>query len=291
MTTPDRDDLLWRLGLHADPGETGGEVPDDALLAAYRRGELDPDAERRVEGVLAASAAARRRLAKLAGHPPAEPPAEVRERFLEAFAAATGEATTAGARPRWSDRRRGRSSGRWLGLAAAALLAVAAGLAVHRQLAPPALPAALSYEVTATGLSRVRGEESVPRPVEALPDTVLRIAASPVSGAVEGVEVALYRRRGDTLERLDPGPRLRLTAERGAARFEARAADLVGERPGAHDLYVVVARSGEPAPEYRIGEREPLQLLAREGSRLAYRLTVVLRAHPVPSPPDTPEVP
>ena len=303
MTTPDREDLLWRLGLDAGAAVAGGEVPDDALLTAYRRGELDPAVARRVDEVLAASPAARRRLAELAGRPPEQPPARVRESFLEAFAAAGegrgraagAEASAAGRPPRPelpSGRRPTWSRRRWIPLAAAAVLAVAAGLAVRQQLATPPLPPDLAYQVTATGLATVRGEETAAGPVEALPDTVLRIAASPLSGAVEGVEVGLYRRRGHARERVDPAPGLRRTADRGEVRFEARAADLLGGGPGAHDLYVVAARRGDLAPEYPLGPGgDPLQLLERGGSRLAYRLSVVLRSQPVTPPPGTTEDP
>lgn len=280
MTSSDNSDvLLWELVQLGD--EDGDERPSDALLNAYRRGELEPESAAALEALLFRSAAARERLTELAGLARSSPPLAGREQFLEAFSA------TVTARKRESSSRFQRH---WLPLAAALALAVAAAL-FWRQGGPAPLPEDAVFDVTATGRSKDRSEPAGAAATEAFPDTTVRIAVAPRDLAVEGLAVGLYRLRrapspgaGTVLERVSPRARVTVTEDRGATLFEARARDLVGTEAGVHELVVVVARQGDlPRGRELVGGADEWMASLAEGERRRiYPLQVLLLEAPQP---------
>lgn len=210
------DDLLWELPRVDE--DRAGEPPSDAQLRAYRDGELDEAAATRLEWELARSRAARDRLFAAAGD---EEIARVRGRL---FGAA-------------------RSSRGWWALAASLAGIVALGTAIWMMQADaPTTVAAI--EVRMTGLAEVRSPDATSSaPVEAYPQTTVRVAAEVRGEARAGIDWALYRDDGAQLVRVDDAAGVRREVGRGAAAFEAPAEALVGERIGDHTLYIVAAES------------------------------------------------
>lgn len=261
MTPTEPDDLLWEISRRDEPA--GSPPPPDEALAAYREGRVTDEEGERIEAQLADSPAARTRLAELAGVTAPAPPPAVRERVLARFP---------GRAPRHPVRR-------WLAAAAlAASLLLAVGYSVlHR----PGLPAGLEYQVTASGIARERSAGPAAGPVEAYPETRVRLVIEPQGEALAEVDFGIYRERGPSLERLTPGGPLTLEIRRGAAVLTGPASSLVGDRPGTYDLYLVVARPGDLPAEHGLepgADREAV--LEDGGRRRAYSVRLHLLAPP-----------
>ena len=231
------EDLLLEIA-DLDDGDDAPAPGDDALNR-YRAGELSPEEEERLDGVLARSDAGRQRMAALVGID-ATPSPQVRQHVL-------------GRAPR---RPRSLRQG-WAALAAS--LAAVIGLLLFSQLSGVgSLPPDLTYSFSAEGLAEVRSEAGAGPLIEAYAETRVRLRATPGAGAVARLDFGLYRADGGALIRLSDG--VELSRNRGHATFSARAADLVEGGPGRYELYVVVASRGElPAsgtPVARVAERK-----------------------------------
>lgn len=261
MNPTEPDDLLWEISRRDEPA--GGPPPPDEVLAAYREERLSEEETERIEALLAASPAARARLAELAGVAAPAPPAAVRARVLARFPG----------RPAKNPARR------WLPAAAlAASLILAIGYSV---LNTPSLPTGLAYEVTAGGIARDRSTERPTGIVEAFPDTRVRLAVEPRGDALADVAFGIYLERGDRLERLATGGRIALETRRGAAVLTAPASALVGERPGTYGLYLVVARPGDLPDGYDLKPGVDREAILEDGGRrLAYPVRLTLLAPP-----------
>lgn len=235
MNRTDPEFLLRELAQIPEPPEMpGGEPVPDELLAAYRAGTLGAAETERLERRLAASPEARERLAAAAGVKLDGPGERVRRAVLAREAA--------GSRPAFPGRRRLRAV---QAAAAAALLAVAVGLVWRAQGPPVEAPPLPAFEISlAGGLASDRSAAVTASRIVADPHSRVTVAFRP-QRAVAGLEFALYRDRGGRLERLHPGGAIRQVLGRGAAEWTARAADLVGDSPGTHTLWAVVAREGE----------------------------------------------
>jgi hypothetical protein len=283
----DSETLLRELAQLEESGE--GVPPATGRLASYRAGTLPAEEAERLEELLAGDVAARERLAALAGVMLPRPPDRVRAEVL----ASAGRELSKG-------RSRGRGPGRgWVWAAAAGLVLAAAALVFYLRRPPsggwPAGRALPVYEVAVTGLAGVRslpGAEATPQDhAEALPETRVSITVAPADRAVAGVDFGLYRLAGDRLERISAGvegaagapgatgPAIHQVSGRGAASFDALAADLVGRSPGAHALFLVVAPRGELPPGRQLAPGEdPARALAAAGRHRVYPLRITLRA-------------
>ncbi len=280
MRPEDRESLLWALSEIADrPSRDGEATADDETLSdstlpdstlrAYREGRLSDDEIRRVERRLVADPACRRRLEQLAGAAPPAAPLDVRRRLLEDFGG--------GARPR------ARRSFFWrFGLAAAAMVTLATGWLILRP-RPQPLPA---YDVRIAALTERRDAADAGTVAEAYADSIVTIDATVVGRAVKGVEVGVYRAAGGRLEKVaesDPSRPERV----GAVRIEAPASTLVGETPGEHEIFVVIAWRGSlPAAVTLRSGRDPAAELAA-GGRQVHRLTLRLVAERSATPVTT----
>ncbi|MEO1368763.1 MAG: hypothetical protein AAFX50_16430 [Acidobacteriota bacterium] len=248
MTKTDPEELLWRLPSAGAGADTDADA--DALFRAYRSGELTAEEAAAVEARLARDAAARRRLVRGA-EPPEALKARVFESLARAAAAADGARPAAAAAP--APRRRRRPSRRLLrGVAFAAALAVAAGLALVLALwdrpQPPPLPA---FEVTVAGLVDTRGDAPARARAAAYPSTLLTVDVVASSNEPPGeVSYRLYRRTPAGFAAV-PSSAYRVERSDGAARLEGTAGEIVaGGAPGRHVLVLVVARpGGEPGPD------------------------------------------
>lgn len=258
MTEKEREDLLWSLASRARAGE-GSAGLTDRDLEKYREGSLDPEKEKEVELALATDRRARERLAEIAGIKLPGPPVELRERVLRR----RPKALKGKRRPRW---RRW-----WPGLVTAAVLA----LSLLPLLRPPALPEDLAFDLSAQGLSSVRGLDPAPASeeplIEAYSETRIRVRLEPRGEARSGLRFRIYRRDGNALHRVVPEPPLSLEVSRGAALLEGPAAALAGATAGGFDFFFVVHRPGDaPASEIELGGIEPNLLLAAGQRRKVY---------------------
>ncbi len=273
MRPEDRESLLWALSEiavsrdhTAVPSDStlDDSTLDDSTLRAYREGRLSEDDSRRLERRLVADPASRRRLEKLAGQVPASAPPGIRRRVLESIGGPR-------ARPRQVRRRL-----RWrLGLAAAAVLVIAVGWLTlrSRQVLPPA------YEVRIAALTERRDQGVAATVAEAYADSTVEITATVAERAVLGVEVGIYRVAGRRLERVGDSDRVRRRKRPGAVLIEAPAAELVGEEPGEHEIFVVIAWRGRlPAAVAFQPGADPAAVLAAGGRRQVHRLTLRLLA-------------
>ncbi len=234
MKSIDSEELLSRLAEaeDEDPDEAAA-WPTEALLADYRAGRLPPEEEERLELAMARDRALRHRLLALAAVRPV-PAAE------SAAIPRVREAVLAAA---WPAPRRG------LWAAAAALVAAAIlPWLLLRDGQPPERPLP-EYAVEVAGLAVERDGAPTDGPgsavAQALPQTRVSIVATAEGEPVAGVDYGLYRQRGARLERLPTGGAIEIEARPEAVVLEAEAEDLVGEAPGTHTLFVVVARQGE----------------------------------------------
>ncbi|MCB1033538.1 MAG: hypothetical protein KDD47_06860 [Acidobacteria bacterium] len=265
MTAKDQESLLWNLASHPAPAGDSTELTDE-ILERYRSGALDPEQEKEVELVLAADRRGRERLADLAGVRLPTPPPHLRQRILDH-------------RPgQPSSHRRGTLFRWWPALAAAVLLfAVIAPL-----LGPKDLPQGLEFELRAEGLASVRGEGAVTagsEPIQAYPDTQVRVELEPVGDARSDLEVSLFRRSGIRLERLSVEAPLTLEVVRGRALLEGPAATLAGSSAGPIELFFVVHRRGDVPPEtVELGGEDPVKVLARGHRRKVYPWQIQLRS-------------
>jgi hypothetical protein len=266
MNQSDPEFLLREL---ARIEETDGEEPVPVeLLAAYRSGTLSSAETERLERRLAASPGARQRLAAAGGVALAGPDERVRRAVLAP--AATGS------RPDVPRRRR-RFAVR--AVAAAAMLALAIGLAWRSQLPhSPGEPPLPAFEITLSGgLASDRATIVTGAAITAEPHSRVTLVFRPRQ-AVAGLEFGLYRENGGRLERLRPGGAIRQVLGRGAAEWTARAADLVGDAPGEHPLWAVVARQGDlpDGTDVALGHG-PEKGLAAGGRRAVQTLRITLR--------------
>ncbi len=278
MRPEDRESLLWALSEIADRTprddvEAGDSPLPDSTLRAYREGRLSDDEIRRVERRLVADPACRRRLEELAGASPDAPLLDVRRRLLEDF----GEP---------APRRGPRRSTFWrLGLAAAAMIALASGWLILR----PRTAALPEYEVRIAALAERRDAAATGTVAEAYADSTVTIDATVAGTAVEGVEIGVYRASGGRLERVAERELSRLDRY-GAVRIEAPAAVLVGDQPGVHEIFVVIAwRGALPASPALQPGSDPAEALAaggRQVHRLILRLVAERSATPVTTSPE-----
>ena len=246
------------LGALADQdADDGLPAPADERLHAYREGRLTADETRELEGLLARSAAGRRRLLALDGLDHTLPLRRVRRAVLAA-----------------ADRRRPRTH--WLAAAAAiaASILLVVLILVPRQ---SGLPAGLTYDVAARGLAEVRSADEVPGEARAYPGTTVRVLVRPRGSSPAGASFALYRREDGGLRRVRQPEEVRLASDRGSATFAGRAAKVLGTgAPGAYPLFVVVyAREDLPAFVKLEPGQDPAGALRARG-RLVYPLTVTL---------------
>ncbi|MES1240439.1 MAG: hypothetical protein ABUT39_02365 [Acidobacteriota bacterium] len=244
--------------LAAEDLDDGLPAPDDERLRAWREGRLSEDEARELEGLLARSAAGRRRLLGIAGVAGVDrslPLRRVRKAVLD------------GARP---DRNRS-----WRTVAAIAAMLVLAVIGVF--LRQPVLPEGLAYDVSGRGLADVRSEGETTAEVRAYPGTTVRIVLRPQGDSPSGLSFALFRREDGGLRRVREPEEVRLEAERGSATFSGIASRVLGtETPGRHEVYVVVSASKRiPA---RVENPEDL----RSSGRLIYPMTITLLPESLP---------
>jgi len=241
----DAEELVrWLAEVEEEGAEESIDERAEERLAVYRRSQTAADPEKDsevpedsgIEAMLGASPVARARLAALSGVSLPEPSRSTRETVLAGFAASLGSAPQESPRPH-----RSRWPISWLA-AAAALAAVVLGTWwLGGRFGAPAVP---EYQATIAGLAEERAAPVGGAFARAYPETIVRIEAMPRAVAAAGIELGLYRSSDRRLERITEDSLRRLPAGRGAAVFEARAADLVGSAPGRHVLYLVAARSG-----------------------------------------------
>ena len=254
----DEPDLLWQPGRKLDDEEAHDQprAVSDRELAAYRRGELETSDRERVEDSLIRDPSLRARLASEAGASTPQAPRRTRERVLERFEREFTPAGDTGKVLAWPKKAsHGRRAG-WIGLAASLLLAV-----LWLQTPAEPLPPGLHWQIEAHGAADVRGSESEVTDLVLTADTRLRLDAGPTT-AVDGIEFALFRSRdGRPPERLTLTPDM-LYTDRGAARIETRAGDLLGSGPESGRLILVAARHGRVPSAEKLAESH-----SRDGSQ------------------------
>ncbi len=168
-----------------------------------------------------------------------------------------------------------------LGLWAKAAAIFAVGCSVFLLTRAPApLPEELSYDVAAEGLAAVRSPQPGAREVEAYPDTLIRITASPRPTAVKRVEFGLYRQSGTRLERIGFGGDVSLEVVRGAAVVSARAAALADPARASTRLFLVAARPGDLPASFELGSADARGTLERQGRRRVYPVEIRLLQPP-----------
>jgi hypothetical protein len=261
--TPAEVDRLLRALADQEP-DGDGDAPADERLAAYREGRLSAEEARELEGLLARSAAGRRRLLELAGIDQSLPLRRVRRAVL-------GQAV----RQRSGRAGRPRQMTAWVSAAAVAATIVLALLVLLPR--PGALPRGLAYDVSARGLAEVRSAEAVPSEVRAYPATAVRILLRPRGESPAGLSFALFRRQGGALRRVRQPEEVRLISDRGSATFTGAAAAVLATRiPGVYPLYAVISNRQElPARVELAPGEDPARTLAGSG-RLVYPLRVTL---------------
>ena len=272
---PDQDgmstaaDRLLRALAEGDLDD-GAPAPVDERLRAYREGRLTPGETRELEGLLARSAAGRRRLLELGGVDQSLPLRRVRKAVLAA----------AGPRRRLVP---------WISAAAAAASILLALLTFFPH--SHGLPAGLAYDVTPQGLAESRSAAPSPggmagagtRDVRAYPGTTVRILVRPRGESPAGVSLALFRREGGALRRVREPREVRLASDRGSATFEGTAARVLAtEVPGAYPLYVVAYAREEPPALLQLEPGQDPAGALRASGRLVYPVTVTLLRNDLP---------
>lgn len=264
--TPAEIDRVLRALAGREPadGVDGIPVPGDERLRAYREGRLTADETREIEGLLARSAAGRRRLLELGGIDRSLPLRRVRKAVLAA----------AGRRRRVVP---------WLSAAA-----VAASILVGLLTFSPrqhGLPAGLAYDVAPRGLAETRSADpsGTTSAVRAYPGTTLRILVRPRGESPAGVSLALFRREGGALRRVRQPQEVRLASDRGSAAFEGAAARVLAtEVPGVYPLYVVAYAQQEPPALLKLEPGQDPAGALRAAGRLVYPVTVTLLRNELP---------
>jgi hypothetical protein len=257
--TPAEVEKILRALADQDPDD-GLPAPADERLRAWREGRLPPGETAELEGLLARSAAGRRRLLELAGVDQSLPLRRVRKAVL------------AGAGPR---RRPSRRVMPWLSAAAVAASITLALLTFLPR--PHGLPAGLAYDVGARGLAEARSAEELPSVVRAYPATPVRIFVRPRGDGPTGVSFALFRRAGGALRRVRQPEEVRLVSDRGSAVFEGAAARVLATRaPGAYPLYVVAYNQKEPPALVELEPGQDPAAALRASGRLVYPIMVNL---------------
>ncbi len=237
----------------ARPGE-GAPTLDE--LARYRAGELSPAEAEAVERGLLVSGEARWHLAQLGGVSRPVPPSRVRRAVLDGLKASPAPARVP-------------SRARWWAAAASLVFALAGScLLLPRITRGPASPLP-EYEVSVRGLAAQRGEAVIGAPVEgtvvdavavsAYPSTRLVLDVTSLGSSLEDdAELGLYRRQRQELARVKPGEGLTVEAGSGAWRVSGITDRLVGDEPGDHSLWLVVARPGAlPGERVLLAGRRP----------------------------------
>ncbi|MEM8932224.1 MAG: hypothetical protein AAGE94_13670 [Acidobacteriota bacterium] len=238
----DEPEMLWHLGRRFDPPRSAASL-DDAELEAYRRGAVTAERRAEIEQLLVGDPSARDRLAALAGRAAAAPSAG-REQALAAFDRSFAERPSPPGRVLpWRAARRGRLAG---ALALAASLIVAASLWLLPGEPSASLPPDIRWSVVGIGAAEIRGE--VPSvddtaPVRVTIDGRLRLEATP-DRAVAEVDFGIFRRAVDgSLDGVALEPSW-IETDRGAARIDATAGELVGDAFGRRQIVLVVAAGG-----------------------------------------------
>jgi hypothetical protein len=264
--TPAEVDRILRALADQDP-DGDLPAPGDERLHAYREGRLTAEESQELEGLLARSAAGRRRLLELAGIDQSLPLRRVRKAVL-------GSA----GRPRKAP---------WIAAAAVAASIVLALITLLPQ--QRALPEGLAYDVTARGLAEVRSTEEAPSEVRAYPDTQVRLLLRPQGDSSADLTFALYRREEGALRRV-PSEAVRLESDRGSASFTGTAARVLATgTPGVYLLYVVVSTGELPSRVEIEPGQDPAGAL-RDSGRIVYPVTVtLLRAESPADPPSEEE--
>lgn len=194
-------------------------VFDDALLARYRRGDLDEANTARVEQVLLQSAQARAVLA--ASTAPVDDALLGR---LEAIVVppASDEGTIANR----------------VGIVAVAIALAASIVAwVMRPVTPDFAPR-MELATVSGQIKAVRsGEDPTAGPLRFVPDARVKMLLGPLDGNAGGIpQVSAYRIGAD--DRMVP-VRVRVTRGKSGVRLEGRAGDIFGEDPGERRIYLV----------------------------------------------------
>lgn len=255
--TPAEVEKILRALADQDPDD-GLPAPGDERLRAYREGRLNPGETAELEGLLARSAAGRRRLLELAGVDQSLPLRRVRKAVL------------AGAG-------RSRRMAPWISTAAAAVAAAIVLALLTFFPRPHGLPAGLAYDVGAQGLAEVRSAEELPSVVRAYPATPVRILVRPRGDSPAGVSFALFRREGGALRRVRQPEEVRRVSDRGSAAFEGAAASLLATRvPGAYPLFVVAYNLKEPPARVELAPGQDPAAALRDSGRLVYPVTINL---------------
>lgn len=243
MTRPDTKELLWELSRLAEGEPT--TTPSDEVLEAYRSGALSQEQAAQVEVLLGRDAAARKRLAELAGLSPPPLPKSARRKFLQAVPVRDRERPS-GARLRRVPRHPVVLPRHWLTAAAVVLVTLVGAFFLLQPEGPSKRSQLPAVEASIQGLAEVRQGPRVPAAgsdfTTAEPDTAVTVGVV-VDPPRAGLEVGLYAHRPqrNVVERLP----LEATWEsRSTAVFRAPARVLVGERPGSYRLFVVVTGRG-----------------------------------------------
>jgi len=262
--TPAEVDAVLRALAGQSP-EDDLPAPGDDRLRAYREGRLPDGEAREMEGLLARSAAGRRRLLELAGIDRSLPLRRVRKVVLRQAA------------PRERRRR--------LTWASAAAAAVAASILLALFTLLPGrggLPEGVAYDVSARGLADARSLDEtpaagVPAAVRAYPATPLHILVRPRGDSPAGLRFSLFRRADGALRRVRQPEEVRLTVDRGSAAFTGAAAAVLASRaPGLHPLYVVVSTGGDLPARVEIEPGPDPARALRASGRLVYPVMVNL---------------
>jgi len=278
MTRPDTEELLWELSRLAE--DEHAPTPSDEALEAYRSGALSEEEAARVEDLLGRDAAARKRLAELAGLSPPPLPESARRKFLQAVPSRDLERSS-GTRRR--PLRPAVLSRQWLTAAAVVLVTLVGAFYLLQPEDPSERSQLPAVEASIQGLAEVR-QGRVPAAgsdfTTAEPDTAVTVGLT-VDPPRAGLEVGLYAHRPQrgVVERL---PLEAIWESRSTAVFRAPARALVGERTGSYRLFVVVARQGH-LPSGRpleAGEAPDAALAGRDLRVEPLRLDIVHGAVP-----------
>ncbi len=259
--------MIWDL-VRSDTYGHDRQVRDDLLLA-YRQGTLTETERRSVEEALAGNEAVRQRIYDLAEIDPTQPPAEVRERLF-------GDLP----KPRRLSRR---LQGIALSAAALLTLAILGPWLISRDSGPVDM-SSLAHSLRLEAIAEQRSVDTTS--AIARPDTRVQITLESLGAAQAGVEFAIYRLKGQRLERLEPQRAYTIMRHRGAAVINGRTSDLFGEEAGKHTIYVVASTEARwpDVVELRKGDAAATRLSAATGG-LAHQTSVTIERPNAPNAP------